>query len=107
MTPADRLLTRLSDALFADEKRLHARIDRARRQRVDATAWQRIEADVDRAIAVRDARVANRPAISYPPELPVAQRAADIAQAIRDHPVVIVSGETGSGKTTQLPKICL
>ncbi|WP_322937914.1 ATP-dependent RNA helicase HrpA [Nocardioides bizhenqiangii] len=50
-----------------------------------------------------------RPAvdITYPPELPVSARRADIAQAIRDHQVVIVAGETGSGKTTQLPKICL
>ena len=45
--------------------------------------------------------------ISYPPELPVSQRREDIAVAIRDHQVVIVAGETGSGKTTQLPKICL
>ena len=45
--------------------------------------------------------------ISYPPELPVTQRRDDIAAAIRDHQVVIVAGETGSGKTTQLPKICL
>ena len=45
--------------------------------------------------------------ISYPPELPVSQRRDDIAAAIRDHQVVIVAGETGSGKTTQLPKICL
>ena len=45
--------------------------------------------------------------ISYPPELPVSQRREDIAEAIRDHQVVIVAGETGSGKTTQLPKICL
>ena len=45
--------------------------------------------------------------ISYPPELPVSQRKDDIAAAIRDHQVVIVAGETGSGKTTQLPKICL
>src|SRR5450756_2128744 len=58
-------------------------------------------------------RVASRRAalaattISYPPELPVSQRKDDIAAAIRDHQVVIVSGETGSGKTTQLPKICL
>jgi ATP-dependent helicase HrpA len=43
--------------------------------------------------------------ISYPPELPVSQRRDDIAAAIRDHQVVIVAGETGSGKTTQLPKI--
>ncbi len=45
--------------------------------------------------------------ISYPPELPVTQRRDDIAAAIRDHQVVILAGETGSGKTTQLPKICL
>ncbi|QIG41594.1 ATP-dependent RNA helicase HrpA [Nocardioides anomalus] len=46
-------------------------------------------------------------AISYPAELPVSQRRDDIAAAIRDHQVVVVAGETGSGKTTQLPKICL
>ncbi|MEZ0578201.1 ATP-dependent RNA helicase HrpA [Nocardioides sp. MH1] len=45
--------------------------------------------------------------ITYPPELPVSARRDDIAQAIRDHQVVVVAGETGSGKTTQLPKICL
>ena len=45
--------------------------------------------------------------ITYPPELPVTQRREDIAAAIRDHQVVIIAGETGSGKTTQLPKICL
>ncbi len=47
------------------------------------------------------------PHISYPAELPVSQRKADIADLIRDHQVVIVAGETASGKTTQLPKICL
>ncbi|MFZ7089207.1 ATP-dependent RNA helicase HrpA [Curtobacterium sp. RRHDQ10] len=46
-------------------------------------------------------------AITYPPELPVSQRRDDIAAAIRDHQVVIVAGATGSGKTTQLPKILL
>ena len=45
--------------------------------------------------------------ISYPPELPISQKKDEIAAAIRDHQVVIVAGETGSGKTTQLPKICL
>src|SRR4051794_7883085 len=44
--------------------------------------------------------------ITYP-DLPVSDRREDIAAAIRDHQVVIVAGETGSGKTTQLPKICL
>lgn len=48
-----------------------------------------------------------RPIISYPPELPVSQLREEIADAIQEHQVVIVAGETGSGKTTQLPKICL
>jgi ATP-dependent helicase HrpA len=47
------------------------------------------------------------PPITYPPELPVSRRRDEIARAIRDHQVVVVAGETGSGKTTQLPKICL
>jgi len=47
------------------------------------------------------------PVISYPPELPVSAARDEIADAIRDHQVVIVAGATGSGKTTQLPKICL
>ena len=47
------------------------------------------------------------PPVTYPAELPVAQRRDAIAAAIRDHQVVVVAGETGSGKTTQLPKICL
>ena len=60
------------------------------------------------ARAVRIARrLASVPKVTYPDDLPVAARKDDIAAAIRDHQVVIVSGETGSGKTTQLPKICL
>src|SRR5215203_5311654 len=51
--------------------------------------------------------LADLPPITYPPELPVSAARDDIARAIRDNQVVIVAGETGSGKTTQLPKICL
>ncbi|MBT2476623.1 hypothetical protein J7E68_19070, partial [Microbacterium sp. ISL-103] len=47
------------------------------------------------------------PVIFYPPELPVSAAREEIADAIRDNQVVIVAGATGSGKTTQLPKICL
>jgi ATP-dependent helicase HrpA len=47
------------------------------------------------------------PELHFPPDLPVVARKDDIAAAIRDHQVVIVAGETGSGKTTQIPKICL
>lgn len=51
--------------------------------------------------------MAEPPELRYPPDLPVVARKDDIAAAIRDHQVVVVAGETGSGKTTQLPKICL
>ncbi|MEJ7804510.1 MAG: hypothetical protein WKG03_01115, partial [Telluria sp.] len=47
------------------------------------------------------------PDITFPEDLPVSGRRADIAKAILENQVIIVSGETGSGKTTQLPKICL
>src|SRR5918997_878824 len=56
-------------------------------------------------------RVARRqaavPKINYPSALPISERMDEIAVAIRDHQVVVVAGETGSGKTTQIPKICL
>src|ERR1700750_1153196 len=58
-------------------------------------------------VAARAARRAAMPPISYPAELPVSQRKDDIAEVIRDHQVVVIAGETGSGKTTQIPKICL
>ena len=54
-----------------------------------------------------DARRAALPRPEFPPELPVCAKRGEIARAIAAHPVVIVCGETGSGKTTQLPKICL
>src|ERR671916_2204701 len=47
------------------------------------------------------------PAIAYPPELPVSAHREELLEAIRGHQVVVVAGETGSGKTTQLPKLCL
>ena len=56
-------------------------------------------AGLTREIAIED--------IEFPDDLPIAQRREDIAMAIQAHQVVIVAGETGSGKTTQLPKICL
>jgi ATP-dependent helicase HrpA len=57
-----------------------------------------------RKIAARRARL---PRIVYPPTLPIMTRKDDIVAAIRKHPVVIITGETGSGKTTQIPKMCL
>jgi ATP-dependent helicase HrpA len=70
-------------------------------------ALRAIASEVDAAERRVRARRAAVPAVDYPAELPISQRVEDIAAAIRDHQVVIVAGETGSGKTTQLPKICL
>ncbi|MGH3163052.1 MAG: hypothetical protein ACRDOC_14305, partial [Streptosporangiaceae bacterium] len=70
----------------------------------------RSRSHAERAAARATARAARRaamPPITYPAELPVSQRRDDIAEAIRDHQVVVIAGETGSGKTTQIPKICL
>ncbi len=54
-----------------------------------------------------DAKLPTLPTIHYPEELPVSEKRVEIQRALQQHQVIIVSGETGSGKTTQLPKICL
>ena len=63
--------------------------------------------DLEEAIAGYEFRKKSMPVISYPEELPVSARRAEIKEAIRQNQVIIVCGETGSGKTTQLPKMCL
>ena len=93
-----------------DTQRLRRRLDGALRMRATADrirALTTLVAAVDTAEARLTARRAAVPRITYPATLPVTARRDDIAAAIRDHQVVIVAGETGSGKTTQIPKICL
>ncbi len=63
--------------------------------------------ELARAVERIEAREAHAPRPSYPTDLPVVQRRDDILKAIRENQVVVVCGETGSGKTTQLPKLCL
>jgi len=62
---------------------------------------------IERSRERRAARLARLPRPDFPEELPIAQHRERIAALIRGHPITIVSGETGSGKTTQIPKICL
>ena len=101
------LAARLPHVTAVDAARLARRLQAARARRAPAAEWARVAADVEQAVARCAARAARVPRFDFPPELPVAQRAGEIERAIRTHPVVIVCGETGSGKTTQLPKICL
>ncbi|MGN9767018.1 ATP-dependent RNA helicase HrpA [Micromonospora sp. SD12] len=108
--PVRELHRRLRPLMFRDQRRLQRRLDGVRRLRDPQrreSALGEIAADVARAEAVLENRRAAVPVITYPAQLPVSERKDDIAAAIRDHQVVIVAGETGSGKTTQLPKICL
>ncbi len=99
------LRSRLRDLTIRDEHRLQRRLDRACRDGGEALSKAMAE------IARAEDRVARRraavPEVSYPPQLPVSARREDLLAAIRDNQVVVVAGETGSGKTTQLPKICL
>ncbi len=67
----------------------------------------RLIADIERGEARVESRRAAIPPLMYPADLPVSERRAEIAAAIEKHQVVVVCGETGSGKTTQIPKICL
>jgi ATP-dependent helicase HrpA len=106
-TPLHGLRARLPELMPRDAHRLRRRIEGARKARDQEAVAARIAADIDAAELRVQARRDGVPAIEYPAELPVSQRKDDIAAAIRDHQVVIVAGETGSGKTTQLPKICL
>ncbi|MET8649095.1 ATP-dependent RNA helicase HrpA [Nocardia aurea] len=101
------LRTRLANLSLRDEYRLKRRLDRARGKDADSADLADITAEITAAELRVDARRAAVPAIRFPEQLPVTQRREDIAAAIAAHQVVIVAGETGSGKTTQIPKICL
>ncbi|MFE0099070.1 ATP-dependent RNA helicase HrpA [Streptomyces sp. NPDC059009] len=106
----DTLAPRLAELSLRDEHRLGRRLEGARRIRkpeARAAVLAEIAAEVDKGAARMAERGSRLPAITYPEQLPVSQKKDEIADAIRDHQVVIVAGETGSGKTTQIPKICM
>ncbi|MEV1052563.1 ATP-dependent RNA helicase HrpA [Streptomyces sp. NPDC049887] len=104
------LQKQLAEISLRDAHRLGRRLEGTRRIRkpeARQAVLDEIAAEAGRAGARTAARAARVPGVTYPEQLPVSQKKDEILEAIRDHQVVIVAGETGSGKTTQIPKICL
>src|SRR6201992_3723772 len=95
----------LHELTLRDEQRLRRQAHRLRHG--DQEGRTRLERQLAEAQARIERRRAAGPEMSSPPELRVSARRDDLLAAIRDHQVVVVAGETGSGKTTQLPKMCL
>jgi ATP-dependent helicase HrpA len=96
--------------MLRDRQRLQRRLQGAKKindPQALQTLTQELESAFQQGLQKVSSREASRPKITYPDNLPVSQKKQDIYQAIRDHQVVIVAGETGSGKTTQIPKICM
>ncbi len=104
------LRARLDELTAADAHRLGRRLEGvrgARDPRRRAAVLQQVGAEIETAAARADRRRAVRPYLDYPEALPVSQARETILAAVRDHQVVVLAGETGSGKTTQLPKMLL
>ncbi|MFD3937050.1 ATP-dependent RNA helicase HrpA [Streptomyces sp. NPDC058611] len=104
------LQTLLGEISLRDAHRLGRRLEGARRIRkpeARQAVLDEIAAEASKAAERLAGRASRMPEVTYPENLPVSQKKDEIAEAIRDHQVVIVAGETGSGKTTQIPKICM
>jgi ATP-dependent helicase HrpA len=101
----------LPQAMLPDWVRLGSRAARLFRDRLHPDRHEqllvRLLEQARASVAAREQRKRNVPVVSYPPDLPITARKDEIVAAIRAHQVVIIAGETGSGKTTQLPKMCL
>ncbi|MER7725145.1 ATP-dependent RNA helicase HrpA [Streptomyces sp. NPDC096323] len=104
------LQSQLAQLPLRDAHRLGRRLEGARRIRkpeAQQAVLDEIAAQATKAAGRLALRAGRMPVLSYPEQLPVSQKKDEILEAIRDHQVVIVAGETGSGKTTQIPKICM
>lgn len=101
----------LPRCMLHDWVRLGSRLARLLRDRRHSAAHgpvlERLLARARESAALREWRAGNLPRLAYPPGLPITARKGEILEALRANQVIVVAGETGSGKTTQLPKICL
>ncbi|MEA3412553.1 MAG: ATP-dependent RNA helicase HrpA [Pseudomonadota bacterium] len=100
---------RVTGCMGSDQPRLHRELKKLGTLTGEkaTAARERIAQEIARSSGRRAERERNLPRPDFPEELPVSGKRPEIARAIRENPVVVVCGETGSGKTTQLPKICL
>ena len=104
----------LSDCMLVDREQLGRRAQNAARRRRGQARRSSAPDDLTELLAQAEASCRQRqrradsvPPITYPDNLPISARKEEIRRAIEDHPVVIIAGETGCGKSTQIPKICL
>ena len=104
---AAELHRRIDQCMQADRHRLRRRVKSVAGKSSDTEAAAALLSDIDASFSRCAARKSNRPSPNYPSELPVVQQRDAILAALAKHQVVIICGETGSGKTTQLPKMCL
>ena len=100
---------RIAAVMWRDQRQMQRRLSEITRLKGDkrGAAGAKLAADIARAEAKVAARAAAMPVVTYPETLPITARRQELLDAIRDNQVVIVAGETGSGKSTQLPKLCL
>ncbi|BDU15622.1 ATP-dependent RNA helicase HrpA [Lysobacter auxotrophicus] len=97
----------IDGALSRDRGRLHGLWSRWSAKPADERARDAFAQALAASVAQREARTAALPAAPVAADLPIAAKADEIVELIRRHQVVVIAGETGSGKTTQLPKLCL
>lgn len=102
----DQLLKNLDHAMIADRHRLRRQLHELRKRPDEGKLAQWVE-KVQASCAQVTARQQSVPTIRYDDSLPIAAKRDEIKKALAEHQVLVIAGETGSGKTTQLPKICL
>lgn len=102
----DQLLNNLDHAMIADRHRLRRQLHELRKRPDEARLAQWVE-KAQASFAQVQARQQSVPTIRYDDSLPIAAKRDEIKKALAEHQVLVIAGETGSGKTTQLPKICL
>ena len=112
LTPLQQsLFSQLIDIMLVDKRRLSARIHgigKIKSQEAQQAVAAEIQQQIEQArVRVESRKSAVQNTIVFPESLPVSQRKAEIEKLLSEHQVIVVAGETGSGKTTQLPKMCL